>query len=61
MGVKAIIYKKRGDACALVDLIIYNKLGKRQVVNLVILCETNKSTEVFIHGNINNFGLAVYF
>jgi len=42
-------------------LVIYSKLGKRQVVNPVILYKANKSTKVFIYGGINNFGLAVRF
>jgi hypothetical protein len=59
--VKAIVYKKRGDTYALVNLVIYSKLSKRQVVNLVILYKANKSIEVLIYGSVNNFSLAVYF
>jgi len=59
--VKAIVSKKQGDACALIDLVIYSKLGKRQVVNPIVLCEANKSTEVLIYGSVNDFSLAIRF
>jgi len=61
VGVKAIVYKKWGDAYALINLIVYSKLGKRQVVDLVVLYKANKSTEVLIYSSVNNFGLAVRF
>ena len=61
MRVKAIISKKRGDACALVDLVIYSKLGKQQVINLIVLCKANKSIEVFIYGSVDDFSLAIHF
>jgi hypothetical protein len=59
--VKAIVCKKRGDTYTLVNLIIYSKLSKQQVVNLVILYKANKSIEVLIYSSVNNFGLAVRF
>ena len=59
--VKAIIGKKQGDACAFINLVIYNKLSKRQVVNLIVLCEANKNTKVFIYSSIDDFSLAICF
>ena len=59
--VKAKVYKKWGNACTFINLIIYSKFGKRQVVNLVILYKANKSIKVFIYSSIKNFSLTIYF
>ena len=59
--VKAIVNKKWENACAFINLVIYSKLSKRQIVNLVILYKANKSTKVLIYSSIDNFNLAIYF
>ena len=61
MRVKAIVSKKWGDICVLINLVICSKLNKWQVVDLVILYKANKSTEVLIYSSINDFSLAVCF